>query len=145
MIEVAVSARQWIGTPYVHQASVKGVGADCLGLVRGIWRELYGDEPAAVPNYSRDWGESRADECLRAAAEAVMTIVEPQKALLPGQVLLFRMRQGSIAKHLGVLGDVDPVATFIHAYSGRAVHESMLSKPWQKRLVARFSFPQVMR
>ena len=29
---------RWIGTPYRHQASLKGVGCDCLGLVRGVWR-----------------------------------------------------------------------------------------------------------
>ena len=33
-------ARDWIGTRYEHQASLKGEGADCLGLVRGVWREL---------------------------------------------------------------------------------------------------------
>lgn len=29
-------ARTWIGTPYVHQGSAQGAGADCLGLVRGV-------------------------------------------------------------------------------------------------------------
>ena len=40
------AARGWIGTPYRHQASLKGVGCDCLGLLRGVWRELKGEEPA---------------------------------------------------------------------------------------------------
>ncbi|KAB2949447.1 MAG: hypothetical protein F9K19_23780, partial [Rhizobiaceae bacterium] len=44
VLEAAIG---WIGTPYRHQASRKGVGCDCLGLVRGIWRELYGSEPEA--------------------------------------------------------------------------------------------------
>ncbi|MEL6794106.1 MAG: peptidase P60, partial [Pseudomonadota bacterium] len=57
-------ARAWIGTPYRHQASLKGVGADCLGLIRGVWRELYGAEPEAPPPYSREWGESDRDEPL---------------------------------------------------------------------------------
>ncbi|HMM10451.1 MAG TPA: peptidase, partial [Paracoccus solventivorans] len=48
-------ARGWIGTPYVHQGSVKGAGADCLGLIRGVWRELYGTEPEAPPPYTPDW------------------------------------------------------------------------------------------
>ena len=42
-------ARTWLGTPYLHQASVRGAGCDCLGLVRGVWRALYGREPEAVP------------------------------------------------------------------------------------------------
>jgi NlpC/P60 family putative phage cell wall peptidase len=37
---IVAAARSWFGTPYHHQASVKGVGSDCLGLIRGIWREL---------------------------------------------------------------------------------------------------------
>ena len=44
-----VEARRWLGTPYRHQASRMGVGCDCLGLVRGVWRSLYGAEPEATP------------------------------------------------------------------------------------------------
>ena len=39
---IVAAARGWLGTPYRHQASVRGEGADCLGLVRGVWRELIG-------------------------------------------------------------------------------------------------------
>ena len=53
---VLTIARAWLGTPYLHQSSVKGVGCDCLGLARGIWRTLHGDEPWEVPPYYRDWG-----------------------------------------------------------------------------------------
>ncbi len=41
---VVVEALSWVGTPYRHQAAQKGVGCDCLGLVRGVWRALYGSE-----------------------------------------------------------------------------------------------------
>lgn len=34
--EIVAAARQWLGTPYRHQASVRGVGCDCLGLIRGV-------------------------------------------------------------------------------------------------------------
>ena len=47
--EIVEAARAWLGTPYHHQASLRGVGCDCLGLVRGVWRELYGPEPEAAP------------------------------------------------------------------------------------------------
>ncbi|PSL20583.1 NlpC/P60 family putative phage cell wall peptidase [Shimia abyssi] len=67
-------ARSWIGTPYVHQASCKGGGTDCLGLVRGVWRSLYRNEPELVPAYSRDWSEPQGDERLwRAAASHMMS------------------------------------------------------------------------
>ena len=45
---IVAAARGWIGTPYQHQGSLRGVGCDCLGLVRGVWREVIGAEPAAV-------------------------------------------------------------------------------------------------
>ena len=50
-------ARRWIGTPYCHQASVQGAGADCLGLLRGVWRVIYGAEPETPPPYTPDWAE----------------------------------------------------------------------------------------
>ena len=40
--EILSEARDWLGTPYRHQASLKGAGCDCLGLVRGVWRALEG-------------------------------------------------------------------------------------------------------
>ncbi len=50
------AARAWIGTPYRHQASLRGVGCDCLGLLRGVWREVMGAEPEMPPPYSRRLG-----------------------------------------------------------------------------------------
>ncbi|MEM1422329.1 MAG: peptidase P60, partial [Pseudomonadota bacterium] len=38
--QIAYEASRWIGTPYRHQASLRGVGCDCLGLLRGVWRAL---------------------------------------------------------------------------------------------------------
>ena len=64
----STAARDWIGTPYHHQASVNGVGADCLGLVRGVWRDLMGLEPEAPPAYSRDWAEADGCETMLEAA-----------------------------------------------------------------------------
>jgi len=55
--KVLALAEPWIGTPYRHQASLRGVGCDCLGLIRGVWRELYGSEPELPPPYAPDWAE----------------------------------------------------------------------------------------
>lgn len=33
-------ARTWIDTPYHHQASLKGIGADCVGLLCGVGKEM---------------------------------------------------------------------------------------------------------
>jgi NlpC/P60 family putative phage cell wall peptidase len=45
------------------------VGSDCLGLIRGIWRELYNEEPEEMPPpYTQDWGSAVGSETLLAAA-----------------------------------------------------------------------------
>lgn len=138
---IVTIARDWIGTPYLHQASVKGVGADCLGLLRGVWRAHLGAEPEVVPPYTADWSEPQGDERLLQAAIQHMTLCD-DKAFAPGQVLLFRMRAGSVAKHLGILAEVGAAPTFVHAYSGHGVVESPLSDPWRRRIAARFQFPE---
>lgn len=67
-LRVVAAARGWIGTPYRHQASRRGVGCDCLGLVRGVWREIYGQEPEAPGPYQPDWGERAGEDRLLTAA-----------------------------------------------------------------------------
>ncbi|WP_422073651.1 peptidase [Tranquillimonas rosea] len=137
---VVAEARRWIGTPYRHQASVPGVGADCLGLVRGVWRVLLGTEPVAVPPYGPDWSEAAREETLWEAARRHLVALPPGPPA-PGDVLLFCLRAGGVAKHLGIVGEGAPCASVIHAYSGHGVVESPLSHPWQRRIVARFRFP----
>ncbi len=141
--EIVAEARRWIGTPYVHQMSVMGAGSDCLGLIRGIWRGVLGAEPELPPAYSRDWSEPSGDEALWRAARRHLLVCEPGAPRL-GDVVLFRMKSGAVAKHLGVIGAEAPMPTFIHAYSGHGVVESPLSRPWQRRIVARFKFPEEM-
>lgn len=138
---VLASARGWIGTPYRHQASCKHAGTDCLGLLRGVWREVLGDEPERAPAYSMDWSEpGRIEELWQAASRHLRAKDLADEA--PGDVLLFRMRSGSVAKHLGIAGSIGQEPSFVHAYSGHAVVESPLSTPWRRRIVARFEFPE---
>ena len=138
---IVAAARGWIGTPYVHQSAVRGAGSDCLGLVRGVWREVYGAEPEAVPAYSMDWSEPQGDERLWRAALRHLA-PKPARAADSGDAILFRMRNGAVAKHLGIVSDAGPYPRFIHAYAGRGVVESALSAPWQRRIVACFEFPK---
>lgn len=138
---IVFAARSWIGTPYRHQCAQKGAGCDCLGLLRGIWREVMGPEPETVPDYSMDWSEAQGEERLWAAA-ARNLVPMALHAGAPGDVILFRMRSNSVAKHLGIIAMTGTDPTFIHAYSGRGVVESRLSMPWRRRVVARFKFPK---
>ncbi|MBN4046388.1 C40 family peptidase [bacterium AH-315-P15] len=132
-------ARTWLGTPYHHQASMRGVGCDCLGLIRGVWRALYGTEPELPPAYTADWAEATGEETLLAAARRNLIEVALADAG-PGDVVLFRMMEKGPAKHAGIMSGS---GRFIHAYSNRAVTESSLSRWWQAKMVASFTWPEV--
>ena len=135
---VIAAARGWLGTPYHDQASVKGVGCDCLGLARGIWREVVGAETLRVPPYSRDWGEIGSREVLADSAARVMIRIDPATAGA-GAVVLFRMRAGTIVKHVGILTGPD---SFIHSYERLGVIEEPLTIAWRRRIAFAFLFPR---
>lgn len=133
---VLTHARGWIGTPYCHQAALRGAGADCLGLIRGIWADLYGTAPCAIPPYSPSWAETGQGEPLWDALSRHLT---PAHAPADGQVLLFRLAPRARAKHLGL--QTRNGQGFIHACPRAGVTEAPLSHPWARRIVARFDFP----
>lgn len=131
------AARLWIDTPYQHQASVKHAGCDCLGLIRGLWREFYGDEPLSVPPYTPNWAEENGQETLLdAASTCLVPVLKTQ--VQAGDVLLFRMASHAPVKHMAILSTPD---TIIHAYWGRAVVESYLVPYWTRRWSHSFTFP----
>ena len=134
---VIATARSWLGTPYHDQASLRGVGCDCLGLARGVWREVVGDEPFPIPPYSRDWGETGPVEVLVDGARSMMIEMPPGEAS-PGALLLFRVAPRAIAKHVGILTGPD---SFIHAYERLGVIEEALTPTWARKIAFAFLFP----
>lgn len=145
--EIVAIARTWLRTPYRHQASLKGAGCDCLGLVRGVWRELYGAEPESLPAYRPDWAETGGRETLLEGARRHLAEVTPAE-MRPGDVLLFRMAADALVKHAAILSALptaqDSQPRMIHAYWGRAVVESWIGPWWARRLAFVFRFPDVI-
>ena len=138
--EVVAHARDWIGTPYRHQASCKGAGTDCLGLIRGLYRELYGCEPEAPPPYSASWAETSPkagrEMMFRAAGRHLLEVKLADAR--PGDVLLFRMRQEQPIKHAAIQSTDTHM---IHAYARHCVTETSIGPWWHSRLAAAFRFP----
>lgn len=142
------AARSWIGTPYVHQQSTIGVGCDCLGLIRGVWRSLYGDEPEEMPPYTRVWAKESKREVLYEAASRHMVEVDAMPyrrgnaALLDGDLFLLRMEDGQPASHCVIT--VAP-NQMIHAYETRhAVGQNSFPRAWRRRIMFVFQFPDLM-
>lgn len=127
--DIAAAARGWIGTPYRHQASTLGAGCDCLGLIRGVWRDVVGDEPWIVPPYRR-----RSSEGLVEAA---------QRWLVPGEiavgaVVLFRLHRSEPPRHCGIMVTD---SRLVHAQERLGVVEADLSEAWRRRIAGVFAFP----
>lgn len=134
---VIAAARTWIGTPYRHQASCRGAGADCLGVIRGVWRDLVGPEPEPLPPYARSWAEDGGNELMLDAAVRLLAPASGAETAA-GDVLLFRVGADRIARHAGI---ATGQRMMIHAYDGHAVAETPIPEVWIVRLVARFRFP----
>lgn len=130
-------ARQWIGTPYCHAASLKQVGCDCLGLIRGVWRAVIGTEPEIPEPYRSGWIDVPGEERLRDAARRHLIEI-PVPEFYRGDVVMFRWRNHLPAKHLGI---ATSRKTMIHAHEGARVAEIDLGI-WQKRLAYAFRFPE---
>jgi NlpC/P60 family putative phage cell wall peptidase len=138
----------------VHQASLKGVGCDCLGLLRGVWRELYGEEPEEILPYSLDWAEATGAETLYIALERHCREVTPEQ-IAPGDIALFRMLPRGPAKHCGIVASKDLTSpnagrserealrvggalTLIHSRQNKRVSEEPFSAFWRDRLAFAF-------
>ena len=134
---VIAAARGWLGTPYVHQASVLGAGCDCLGLARGVWREQHGAEPVTPPPYTRDWGEAGGAEVLAEAARRFLLEI-PVTAAGPCALILFRMARNAPAKHCGIRSETG----LIHAYEGAGVIEEPWSPQWARKAAFAFHYPE---
>lgn len=133
---ILAEAVRWIGTPYCHQASRRGVGADCLGLIVGIWNAL-AMTPLDLPRHDqRSWAQHADGEPLLDGLRQFL-IEKPAATAEPGNVLALRWRSHWPASHLAVLMDD---GTIVHAYEGGRVVRSNLA-PWASHLAACFAFP----
>ena len=134
--DILNEALSWKGTPYRHQASCKGFGCDCLGLVRGVYQAFWSIKPS-IPPYSPDWADAGGEEALSNAAHQYL-IPKPVDKRHGGDVLLFRYRQGFPAKHAGILTDD---GHFLHAQHNSEVALVPLTDWWARRIAFAYSFP----
>jgi len=132
---VVAAARGWVGTPYRHRAALRGVGCDCIGVVRGVWRDVFGDEPVELPAYRADWRDARHSAELLGLAERWLV----PGGMAPGAVLLFRIGAVLAPRHCGILLDG---GRFVHAQERLGVVEGNLTDGWARRVTGTFAFPE---
>lgn len=79
--EVIAEARGWLGTPWHHQASLKGVGCDCIGFIRGVAQPFVGE--IAIPlDYPETWHLYRAEPRMYLGFKERCEEIEPADAFL---------------------------------------------------------------
>lgn len=105
----------------------------------GVWTTLQEDSRGlyAQGRLMREVGEVSGEETLIRAATRHLVArgkVPPE----PGDILIFRMRAGAIAKHAAILATP---TTMVHAMEDRLAAEIPFSPWWRRRLAAVFSFP----
>jgi NlpC/P60 family putative phage cell wall peptidase len=138
--QVVDEARAWIGTKYQHQASLKGVAVDCIGLIRGVARGV-GIEDPFVSGKAREFeGYSQHPNplLLTLACEEFMDRIKVAEAML-GDVLVFNFvdRQVPQPQHFGIISQTDPTY-IIHSLAGHKVVEHHLNNVWAARILAAY-------
>ncbi|MGH8585287.1 MAG: NlpC/P60 family protein [Gammaproteobacteria bacterium] len=132
--DVVAVARTWLGTPYHHQASIKGVGADCIGFVKGVALEagLITQEMAeGLPiDYSRQQTGGRLRRIM-----GDLLIAVPSSEVLPADVFL--MRIAGEDSHIGLYTDLG----IIHCHSDvKGVVEQRLDSDTRKMISRAYRF-----
>ncbi|GAA6162561.1 hypothetical protein NBRC116590_02650 [Pelagimonas sp. KU-00592-HH] len=135
--EIVREAREWIGTPFLHQQSVQGGGCDCVGLIRGLWRAIIGPEPEAPPPYP-----SRVDlleaSILTEFADRYLQPISADEAG-PGDVLVMRFKEDTPTHHAVILVEA---GRCVHAWGGRTVRKVVEGPlPPRAEITGAYSFP----
>lgn len=129
--QIIAEAREWLGTPWLHQACVKGVGVDCLHFVAGVGRNVGASEAAqffATPAW-HNYGRHPDAAALFAGCDAIADSI-PIGQAQPGDALVLTC--GRHPMHFGILTTPD---SLIHAYYGAGVVEHRIDERWRKRIV----------
>lgn len=134
-LEVLLEAKTWINTPYVHQARLKGVGVDCLGVIIGVGKNL------ALTQYDdcNDYGMIPLGNKMKKMLEdhPDLISIEPSKKQI-GDIGLFTFSR--FPQHLGIISDVGVIHS---SQEMKRCLETQLSANSDMRLIAIYRFAKV--
>lgn len=132
-------AREYKGTAFQHQARLKGIAIDCVGLLMCVAWEL----------------DLEMDDCLAYAAQPDGTVLmqELQKRFIeidkkdakPGDILVFWIsRHTRFAQHVAIQSEMFDTRYMIHTYAEiKKVTEHVIDERWDRRIVTAFKYPGV--
>jgi NlpC/P60 family putative phage cell wall peptidase len=129
-------ARTWIGTPHRHQASINGLGCDCVGFLAEAAVETGLITPELRAEFPTDYSRQPSAGKLRRLCSGLLSLV-PFDQRAPGDIVL--MRFAAEPQHLGMLTVRDPDYIIHCAEAG--VVEHRLDSVWRARIVRVYRFP----
>jgi NlpC/P60 family putative phage cell wall peptidase len=129
-------ARAWLGTPYRHQGSIKGLGCDCVGFLAEVAVETRLITPQLRAEFPTDYARFPSAGELRRLTSRHLRLV-PYDARAPGDIVLMRFAEEP--QHLGMLTAVDP-DQLIHC-GQHGVVEHRIDSVWRARIVRVYRFP----
>ena len=124
--KIVAAARSWIGTPFHHQARVKGKGCDCFGLIIGVARELNlrGKNGTLVADHD----EVTYPKMLNSqyVVDRLSQIFDeiPVESAEPGDVVLFKIHGNP--QHLAILSDYSSVLSSINVTQEKPADQVIL-------------------
>lgn len=127
---VSVQAQTWRGTPFHHEARIKGAGVDCAQLIYATFADLGLIPEFKIEHYPQDWhlhkGEERYLNYVLQYADEMS--VPPERMPLAGDIILFRF--GRTYSHGAI---VISWPNLIHSYVDKVVTVDNLDQsPWLK-------------
>ncbi len=140
-------ARDWIGTPYVHQHRTRGHAVDCVGLIIGA-----GLEAGVLPTWTEErWAPFAAygrapnpAHMTKAIAEFLDPIDAYADEPQPDGSVAFMGWREHLPMHLAIMATLDGRRTMIHAFAHvGAVVEHGFSAEWPGRVISWWSYPGI--
>jgi hypothetical protein len=139
------AARKLIGTPFVHQGRVPGVGLDCSGVLAKAADEI------GHPYHDRlDYRRMPSGAALIEGMEKNATRILPAE-VVPGCAFLFWIKREpphpNEPRHLAIVSDLGPPMRMIHAYARKGtghdvgrVEEQEVTENWRHRIHSAWRF-----
>lgn len=130
------AARTWIGTPYRHQASIKGLGCDCIGFLAEVAVQAGLITPQLRAEFPTDYSRQPSAGELRRLTSRHLCLV-PFDQRTPGDIVLMRFAEEP--QHLGMLTARDP--DYVIHCAEKGVIEHRIDSAWRARIVRVYRFP----
>ena len=133
---ILTEARSWIGTPWQHQGRLKGVAADCAGMVIEVGKTC-GCVPDDGTGDRTDYSMAADPVRMKAALDLMFDRIFLTE-LKPADILW--MKGGIHPQHIGIYTER---GTLIHAMLGKGVEELGVEYVQRNKLVGAYRYRNI--